>query len=453
MKSLTIRLALLVALAVMASLSANAQALNQIGRQSQNEGMIAVPAPGKVTIDGDLKDWDWSGRIWIFADTAVRDRYSVEAAAMWDKDNLYLAAKWKAPLPMLSLINPDFTPDDGWKEDSWQMRIGTPDRSLWMTTWYYTPRKQPIMHLAYWKQVDRFTGTETPLLLIAPPGGTNLGQGAEMAYKMDADGQGFTQEIKIPWRLLYKTPPTIAAGTKIQMGNEFLWSDPTGKTWPVHRYADNMQPGYTAREFYFTAKNAWGNLTLSPTGNVPIRQYRSDTGKVLGTVPVRVTIPSDAARFTLVVDDPQGQRVRTLAADCDPNDYRVAGSVKNGRQAVEVLWDCLDDHGKLVPPGPYSLRGLTQKGLSASYEMTFYNPGTPAWDTRDGSGAWGADHSGPLGVATGGDWTLISFPVVEGGSGIIALDSSGQKRWGIRPSTTHGGCELRLRRCRGILQR
>ena len=425
------------ALAVMAAAPACGQALNQIGRQSQNEGMTIVPAPGKMTIDGDLKDWDWSGRIWVFADTAVRDRYSVEAAGMWDKDNLYLAARWKAPLPMLSLINPDYNPDDGWKQDSWQMRIATPDRTLWVTTWYYTPRKQPVMHLAYWKDANRYSGTEPAVLLAAPPGGTLLGQGAEMAYKADPDGKGFTQEIKIPWKLLFKETPEIKAGMTIRMGNEFLWSDPTGKTWPVHRYADNMQPGVTTREFYFTDKNAWGNMTLSSTGQIPVRQYRSDTGRVVGTVPVRVTIPADAARFTVVIDDRKGQRVRTLAADCDPADYRVAAARKDRLQTVEIKWDCQDDRGKLVLPGTYSLRGLTHKGLSASYEMSFYNPGTPPWPTRDGSGAWGADHSGPAGVATGGSWTLIAFPVVEGGSGIIGLDSTGRKRWGIRPATTN----------------
>jgi len=69
-----------------------ASAENMIGRQSQNEGMAVVPAPASVKIDGDLSDWDWSGRIWVFVDKNIRNRYSVEAAAMWDAQNLYLAA-------------------------------------------------------------------------------------------------------------------------------------------------------------------------------------------------------------------------------------------------------------------------------------------------------------------------------------------------------------------------
>src|SRR4051794_26803617 len=67
---------------------------NMIGEQSQNEGFLVVPAPGKVVIDGAVSDWDWSGRAWMFADASIRERYSAEVAAMWDKENLYLAAKW-----------------------------------------------------------------------------------------------------------------------------------------------------------------------------------------------------------------------------------------------------------------------------------------------------------------------------------------------------------------------
>ena len=418
-------------------MSAFGQALNQIGRQSQNEGMLAVPAPGKVTIDGDLQDWDWSGRIRVFADTAVRDRYSVEAAAMWDKDNLYLGAKWKAPLPMFSMVDPNFEPESGWKADSWQMRIATADQRLWLTTWYFTPRKQPVMHIAYWKQIDRYTGTVPPVLLMAPPGGTVLGKGAEMAYKMDADGQGFSQEIKIPWALLFKNVPEIKDGTTLRMGNEFLWADPSGKTFPIHRYADNMQPGKTSREFYWTAVDCWGDVKLVGQNNVPVREYRSDTGRIQGTVPVRARIPANAARFTLVIEDQHGARIRTLAADREPADYRVKAKDKAGLLTVEVPWDCQDDHGKLVAPGTYTVRGLTQKGLTATYEMTFYDPGTPPWATRDGRGGWGADHSCAFGTATGGDDTLLSFPIVEGGWGIIALDATGKKRLSIHPNTSY----------------
>jgi hypothetical protein len=414
------------------ALSAQA-AENMIGRQSQNEGMNVVPAPGAVTIDGDLKEWDFSGRIWVFADSAVRERYSVEAAAMWDKENLYLAAKWKDPTPMFSLIDPVSNPDEGWKEDAWQMRILT-DHPLWITTWFYTTKKQPALHIARWKNPTNERDGQDVTLLVAPEGGSDLGQGAQMFYRANAEGNGFVQEIKIPWKLLYKTPPVIAANLTFRLGSEFLWSDPSGKTFPLHRYADNMQPGKTSREFYWSARDSWGDARLVAKGNIPLRRYISDQARVEGTIPLRVALPNDAARFTIVLEDVQGRRIRTLAADADPSDYALAGKGKT--RTVEVKWDGLDDKGNLAAPGTYRVRGLTHRGLGAEYEMSFYNPGTPPWATVDGRGAWGADHTAPIAVASGGGWTIIAWPLAEGGSGIIGLDPGGQKRWSDRRGTS-----------------
>ena len=409
---------------------------NMIGRQSQNEGILAVPAPGPVTIDGDLSDWDWSGRIWVFADAAVRDRYSVEVAAMWDKEYLYMAAKWKAPLPMWSTVDPDTNPHDGWKSDSWQMRVATPDRTQWITTWYFTPKQQPLMDVTVWKEQRNSRGPMDIRLLRAAPGGTDLGDGVALAYRKDADGKGFSQEVRIPWRLIYATVPEIKPGVVFRLGNEFLWGDETGKTWPVHRYADNMQPGKTGREFYFLGTDSWGDLKLVEKGHVPVREYIADTERITGTVPVRANIPQEATRFTVVLDDADGHRVRTLAADCEPADYPMMKGVGPGHsRPVEVLWDCLDDKGKLVAPGTYRIQGLTQNGVSASYEMCYYNPGTPPWDTTDGRGGWGADHSAPIGVAAGADWTFVTWPIVEGGCGLIGIDPTGQKRWSDKRGT------------------
>lgn len=404
---------------------------NTIGRQSQNEGLTAVPAPGKVTVDGDLAEWDWSGRICVFADYGRRNRYSVEAAAMWDKDALYLAAKWKDPLPLNSTVDPAVNPDEGWKADSWQMRIRT-DHNLWVTVWYYSLKQQSVMHIAHWKD-DRGDklGTDTKLR-VSKEGSADLGDGAEMAYQLDADGQGFSQEMRIPWKLLYRAVPEIKQGLTLRMGCEFLWGDPTGRTWPVHRYADNMQPGKTSREFYWTAVNSWGDVRLSGQGRLTPRAYAVDTEKVLGTVPVRVDVPQDASRFTILIEDRQGRSVRTLAADCDPADYAVSRTKKGGRRTVEVAWDCLTDFGKLVQPGTFKVRGLTHKGISTEYEMCFYNPGTPPWQTKTGDGSWGADHSPPVGVAAAADWTFVTWEVPEGGSGVIGIDPAGRKRWGDR---------------------
>jgi hypothetical protein len=402
-------------------------ASNMTGRQSQNEGLVAVPATRNIVIDGKLDDWDWSGRIWVFADSSIRNRYSVEFAAMYDSNYLYLAAKWKDPTPMFSTVDPDFNPQDGWKSDAIQFRLQS-DKNSWITTWYYAPKQMAVVHISDWKNAARDKDGQDIRVLRTASGSNDLGEGAQAMYRADADGKGYVQEMRLPWKLIYKQPPQIQAGMKFRMGLEFLWGDPTGKTWPVHRYADNMQPGVTSREFFWTATNAWGNVELVPKGDVPVRQYVDESSIVQGTVPIRATIPAKAARLTMVIDDAQGRRVRNLAADALPEEYTV--SQAGGKRTVEVKWDGLNDKGQIVAPGTYHVRGLTQDGVGAEYEMAFYNPGTPPWQTSKGNGAWGADHTAPVGVARAGDWTIVSWPLAEGGAGIIGIGPDGLKKWG-----------------------
>ncbi|MHC5057459.1 MAG: sugar-binding protein [Planctomycetota bacterium] len=420
--------------------AAAAEAQNMIGRQSQNEGILVLPKQGAVTIDGDLSDWDLSGRIWVFADRDVRSRFSAKVSAMWDESNLYVAVRWKDPTPMYSMVDPDFNPNDGWKSDSVQLRVSTSDRDSWLTTWHFAAKKMPVLHVAKWKDRRNSRAGQDVTLLAAEPGGTRLGSGAEMAYRADADGKGYEQEMKIPWAIIYRTPPTPAAGMTLRIGMEFLWGDPTGKVWPIHRYADNMQPGVTSREFYWTAKHAWGDAKLVGAGNVEVRKYVGAGAKLEGLVPIRLQLPKDAARFSIVVDDANGGRIRSMGG-LDPADYTVAAS--DDTVTVEVMWDGTTDkiwkgnhrdgyrgEGTLVDTGTYRAHGLYHKGLGAEYEMCFYNPGTPPWPTGDGKGAWGADHRPPKRVARSGDWMIVTWAFAEGGSGIIGIDETGRKRWG-----------------------
>ncbi|MGI6494760.1 MAG: hypothetical protein ACOX5G_01490 [Kiritimatiellia bacterium] len=412
---------------------------NMIGRQSQNEGIAAVPAPGAVAIDGDLSDWDWSGRICVFADTNVRNAYSVEAAAMWDKDYYYLAAKWNDPTPMFNTVDPDFAPNEGWKSDSWQIRIRS-DQIGHFTTWFFEPEQMPVMHISY---VARGHGGDFDVLRGVPGSADLLGpdgqpSGVQMAYRRaegpeSGPGAGFIQEIRIPWSRIFRTVPEIRDGLVFRQGNEFLWGDVTGRAWPVHRYADNMQPGVTSREFYWTSHDSWGDARLAAAGNLEPREYKGDTATLEGTVPISVAVPANAARFTLVIETPDGRRVRNLAGDCLPMDYATGAEAGDGTRNLEVPWDCLDDAGRLVDPGTYRARGLTHTGLSAEYDASFYNPGTPPWDTVDNTGAWGADHNQPCSVAAAGatGWMIVGWSEAEGGHAIVAVGPDGRKRWGV----------------------
>ena len=339
---------------------------------------------------------------------------------MWDRENLYLAAKWADPTPMFSTVDPQFNPDKGWMADAWQLRVKT-DRTMHVTTWFFTPRGEPCVSLS-----TKPDGGN-PRLLRRLRGG-EFESGMALAYRKDEDGKGFAQEMRIPWEFLYETKPEIAAGLTFRLGNEFLWGDVTGKGWPSHRYADNMQPGVTSREFYWTNWKAWGDLTLGATGNLEPRRYVVQAHRPRGAIPIRATVPAGAVKFTIALDDGRGRRVRNLAGDLLVQDYRVARA--SSGETVEVLWDGRDDAGEVVTPGTYRVVGLTHRGIGADYEMSYYNPGTPPWLTPDGGGAWGADHVPPRCVTSAGAWVGISWDGAEGGSGIIGIGPDGAKKWG-----------------------
>jgi hypothetical protein len=355
---------------------------HMVGRQSNNMGIPVVPKPGPVKIDGDLADWDWSGRIHSFADWDIRETHSVETAAMYDAENLYLAFKWRDPSPMLSAVNPEFNPNDGWKADAVQMRMHT-DRNLWITMWYYTAGKMPVMHFSYWQSDDQSKAGQDITVLHGGPGETELGQGAAMAYRVGEDKKSFTQEVRIPWKLLYRTPPKVEPGQLFKLGLEFLWGDDVDGSKPTHRYADNLQPGATSREFFWTATRAWGDAKLVPQGHVPERQYAVAKASLPGTIPLKLSVPEKATHVTVVIENEQGGRVRNLLGDADPAEYGSA--IKAGQRQLDVLWDGLDDTGKLVPVGTYAVRGLTRGAFDAVFDATFYNPGTPPWYTAEGT--------------------------------------------------------------------
>ncbi len=418
---------------------------NMIGGQSQNEGLLVLPKTRDVLVDGKLDEWDWSGRIWIFADKSVRNRFSAEISAMHDADALYLAAKWKDPTPMVNNINPEFNVSDGWKSDCIQMRFATADQNTWITTWYYTPEEQPVLHRAVWNDIAESRKGQTVDVYTAKRN-ADLGGGVQMAFKADEDGAGYVQEIRIPWKLIYKNVPAMAAGEKFKLGIELLWGDPSGGGWPIHRYADNVQPGHTHREFFWTNVRGWGDALLVDAGNVEPRQYISTETKLTGPIPIRLELPKNAATFSLAVDNAAGERVRNMGG-LDPADYVIA---RNGETiTVEVPWDAVADPQRnptpnqppvrpLVEAGDYKVRGIYHTGIGAEYEMSFYNPGTPPWGASKGSGGWGADHGAPLNVARAGEMMIVSWQFAEGGDGIIGIDANGRKAWGEK----RGGVQL-----------
>ncbi len=402
-----------------------------LATQTDNRGLHAVPAPGPVTIDGKLTDWDLSGQTMMCYDLeTLSDIYSARVALMYDRANLYVAIHWKDRTPMGNSHNPRYQANKAWAGDSVQLRIMT-DRISHVTAWYYAADKEPSIQIDYGKSLtDPYDGGSKQLFRTDR---WKLQEGAEMAFLQDADGKGYVQEIKLPWKLITLSKQ-YRAGEKINCGFELLWGE---EDWPVHRYSDNLMPGTSSREFFWTAYNSWGEVLLEPKGNLklpePLWMKSLRPAPMQGPVAIHYRLPYDS-RVTLAIEDAKtGKRIRNLISYLS----RTAG-------ANTERWDGLDDEGKPVQPGTYTYKALYHKGIHASWLMSFANPGNPTWSTADGHGAFYGDHTAPQAVAAAGDYVALACPMGEAGQPIIGCDLNGQRLWGLANRAAFDGGHISL---------
>ncbi len=130
---------------------------------------------------------------------------------------------------------------------------------------------------------------------------------------------------------------------------------------------------------------------------------------------------------TMVVDGPEGTRVRNLFA---------REAIKSGPQSA--AWDLKDESGRIVPMGTYTWKAIAHPPLALKYVTTVYPnvlmnaPDRAPWLTSAGGpDGWMADHTAPRGGATAGDLVFFSSPVAESGISFHAADLTGKKLWGI----------------------
>ena len=398
--------------------------------QSENHGIHAVPAPGPVAIDGSLNEWDLSGKIVVCYDLeTLRDVYSAEIAMMYSAEDLYVAIHWKSPKPMSNSHDPQYQANRGWAGDCVQLRFKT-DRISHVTAWEFAARQEPTINIDYGKSLTESFGGGGKQLFRTE--GWKLSDGAEMAFKADPDGHGYIQEMKLPWALI-TNGRRFAAGDRFSCGIELMWG---ATDWPVHRYADNLAEGTTSREFFWTAKDAWGPVFLEAKGalNLPEPAFLKalHAGTPQGPAEIAFDLPKDS-RVSLAIEDEAGKRIRHLLA---------AQPRKQGRNVEH--WDGLDDQGKPVAAGTFNFKALYHDGIHANYVMSFANPGHPSWSTSDNKGAFYGDHTAPQAVACADKFVALACPMGEAGKHLIGCDLNGQRQWGLANRTAFDGGHISL---------
>src|SRR4051812_32395131 len=99
-----------------------AQAQEANSSMSLNSQIIAVPAPGPVTIDGKTNDWDLSAGNWSYNTPTVVENFSVWTHLMWDSKGIYFLARYADRTPMQNATRGrDF--GKSWTSDAYQARI------------------------------------------------------------------------------------------------------------------------------------------------------------------------------------------------------------------------------------------------------------------------------------------------------------------------------------------
>ena len=323
-----------------------------------NFGIHAVPRPGPVAIDGKLDDWDLSGRVLICSDVeSKRDLYSGEVAFMYDADNLYCSVHFKTPKPMVNVHNPK-TDTFGWAGDCLQLRIVT-DKITNVTAWYYAANREPHITLDYGKNMSENYGGGT--LNLSQVDGWELQEDAEMAFLRDADGRGYVQELKLPFRLIVGKR-SYAPGEQMTCGVELLWGDGAGG-FPLTRVADNVPVGAIPGEAYYRDPRQWGPLYLEKTGHLQLPpaawelklagQKRVVGAKIRYQLPTTGLLPQ-TYRVTIALTDPEHPDWIVSQPICGV--VRTVTAENQGQ--FEEEWTGLDDNFMPLPAGQYGVKGI-----------------------------------------------------------------------------------------------
>ncbi len=392
--------------------------LAQVVTAGKHKQLLVVPAPGPVTIDGKLDEWDLSGEILCYDYPETAERRHARLAAMYDKDALYLGAFFKDFSPMMNLVNPRTDAVRGWDADCLQFRIiGDP------SVGYPPDPKTDAVNGAVDCMAWYYTGTDEPSLAVCPvtlrtngemkyaPPAVYIGKDSQLAFRKVENG--YYLELRLPWERIHMAGPP-AAGSKLGVTVQFLWGNDKGT-----KFATSVNELTVGGTFSYQTYRSWGALVFEPAGK--LAREREELPKqleVAKTLAFTYDLPAER-HVSLGIFDATGNLVRTLVT----NDTRPAGTVTE-------RWDGLNDFGDPLPAGKYTYKALTHTGIGQEFVLSVHNAGTPPWVTADGTGSWGGDHGVPLDVACAGDRVYLLWNAAEAGWHIIGCTLEGKKLWG-----------------------
>lgn len=240
------------------------------------DAVHVVPTPTDVVIDGDLSDWDLSGRFRSACESPYDALYHLEGAMMFDDEYLYVGAHVGDPFPMRSIVSPSMERnlyghggsvalrlsvdrEMGWpaRGEHFEYKRAPPeahdlnDKLIFVVLWYCQAEDLACIHLRYGMD---FHGSQ-----VNPAGYRG-------AFRKDADERGYTLEYAIPWNLLNAEEDPPQGGDVLAAAWLAHWSDEGGRDWKG-QLVDILTPGETGWNYARAA--TWGKAFYHRAGRLP----------------------------------------------------------------------------------------------------------------------------------------------------------------------------------------
>jgi hypothetical protein len=390
--------------------------------------MTALPVAQGATlrIDGDLGDWNLSAAepVYIAAQTAAA--MHAEWAFQYDDDALYIAAKVSLPdRPYTNLNDPQ---DAFWSQDVIQFRFSSDPSLAYPLNRDRDSKSDRIHHVTFWKN----SSTGVDFMQIS--NGSRLDQGKVLNppgshLKIATEDQKrYIVEARIPWAALNvpggKNP--FRPGESAASVAETLWIG-GDKARVALGYRKN--PG----SFAFQQPDSWGKLIFAK--DAPEKRIRpllddllaeaaleAGRGKPEVGVPIVLDVPAEGLKVSVNIVGKDGAVLRELI-----------GGEAHPKGRLKVIWDGRDAFGNPLEPGTYQWAAYFSGGLKAEYQGGVGSSGHPYYATLDNKGAWGGDHSEPIGAASDGDSLYLLWPIAEAGQPLIKTDLQGKVLWRKNP--------------------
>lgn len=400
--------------------------------ETENQVLPIIPAPGPVTTDGGIDDWDLRGGIFCVNDVEnLRDSYGVWFHAMHDAERLYLLARWNDPIP---LDNPGSSVgDQPWQGDCLQVRFIAG----------YRTEQEKVTHWSCWRDRNGIDVLNVSFGRTFKEGSLRdaQDQGAQQEFHIADDRTRYTQEIAIPWTLITKDGKPPANGELRVALEPNYTAGAMGRVSIKDIFRPDLVPD---RVFTFRAYDQWGagtilsdplakpqDLRLADGRTFPVLMEegrpRVDwtglvaTREIAGFKEIRYTVPEDGyVSLNLVRAD--GSVARQLL---------TSAFVTKGEH--QVRWDglttpYLTEPGEVVEPGTYAVKAIWHPGIGLRLRGWASNAGRVPWDAGPTSN-WGGDHGFPEACATDGKQIYLGWGGAEAGKALLACDQEGNVRW------------------------